>query len=737
MKDVSDLDRLAALAGIETGWWDFFGQWRQVPDETKRHFLKSMGLHACTPEKARASLSMLEEKPWRRGAPATHIVRLGENEVPPVPVAFPESTKHGRWRLLEESGNILTGQFDTSDLVQIDERWIDGKRFVRRLLPCPEPLEFGYHRLSVELGPGLASETSLIVAPTMAFVPEPLMSGGRIWGISAQLYALRRAHAKGYGIGDFTALGDMADAVAHLGGGVIGLNPLHARFHCQPDRISPYSPSSRLMLDAIYIDPEAEPEFLSVRHLEKKIEHRRQAAEAAPLVDYQESSALKYPLLEAMFACFCKKNLGWRKSARGKAFLSFVRKGGQPLERFARFQAIQEHFQKQSGDMAWWRRWPEGFRRPDSPDVAHFAMENAERVQFFQYLEFLADGQLEKAAAKTHKAGMAVGLYRDLGVGIPGDSGEAWSLQDALALGIGVGAPPDPLNLKGQDWGLAPFNPLALDELGYAPFADVLRANMRHAGAMRLDHAMSLIRLYWVPEGNDADQGAYVRMPADALFAVLALESQRAHCLIIGEDLGTVPDGFRERMKAEGLFAYRLLPFERRHDGQFKRPWEIEPQALATPGTHDLAPLAGWWKGRDLDWREKLHLYPRPETAGHERQARNEDRHRLIGALAERGGLDPSFPADGGLTDTQAGQLALSVHRYLNEAPTQVMMTQVEDLILQEEPMNLPGTVAEHPNWRRRYARSIEDWSKLPLVQTIAGHLSQDRPSLFPEKTKK
>jgi 4-alpha-glucanotransferase len=290
------------------------------------------------------------------------------------------------------------------------------------------------------------------------------------------------------------------------------------------------------------------------------------------------------------------------------------------------------------------------------------------------------------------------------------------------------------LNLKGQDWGLAPFNPLALDELGYAPFASVLRANMRHAGAMRLDHAMSLVRLYWVPEGNEADQGAYVRMPADALFAVLALESQRAQCLFIGEDLGTVPDGFRERMYGEGLFAYRLLPFERRWDGQFKRPHEIDGQALVTAGTHDLAPLMGWWTGRDLDWRENLHLYPKPETAGQDRHSRQEDRQRLIWALSEKGLVDPAFPADGRLDHQQAQTLLIAVQRYLCEAPTQIMMVQIEDLLKQEEPMNLPGTVDEHPNWRRRYAGSLAQLAQHDDIKELTAQLGQARPSVRPGK---
>ncbi|MBF0269756.1 MAG: 4-alpha-glucanotransferase [Alphaproteobacteria bacterium] len=729
MNDMRDLDRLAQMAGIEPGWWDFFGQWRPVTDETKRHFLKSMGLTADSDAEASASLQRLEERTWRRGAPATHIVRLGQ-DAPPIPIALHEQAGRGRWRVLEESGNLLTGEFNAADLVQVEERWIDGKLYFKRLLACPAPLEIGYHRLSVELGPGMATETSLIVAPSSAYIPEPLHSGGRVWGVSAQLYGLRRGQDKGFGIGDFTALQDFVEAAGDLGAGAVGLNPLHARFMSQPDRISPYSPSSRLFLDAIYIDPQALPEFAQVKAQADKMEGQRQKAEKSDLIDYPEVAAMKFPLLEEMFGHFHKNELGKQPTERGRDFLAYVREQGASLERFARFQALQEHFQKQAPEMGWWRRWPEGFRSPNSPDVAHFAMEHERRILFFQYLEYLADRQLGAAEAAARKHGMAIGLYRDLGVGIPGDSGEAWSLQDALALGIGVGAPPDPLNLKGQDWGLSPFNPVALDELGYAPFAQVLRANMRHAGAMRLDHAMSLVRLYWVPEGNDADQGAYVRMPADALFAVLALESQRAKCLVIGEDLGTVPDGFRERMRAEGLFAYRLLPFERRHDGQFKRPHEIDAQALVTAGTHDLAPLAGWWKGRDLDWREQLRLYPKPETAGHERHGRHEDRQRLVWALSELGCIDPIFPADGHLDQELAGQLCLGVHRYLCESPTQVMMAQFEDMLLQEEPMNLPGTVAEHPNWRRRYARSIEDWRQDGLAKSIALHLSQSRPSL-------
>ena len=324
-------------------------------------------------------------------------------------------------------------------------------------------------------------------------------------------------------------------------------------------------------------------------------------------------------------------------------------------------------------------------------------------MEFFQWLQFIADEQLGEVQRRGKDAGAAIGLYRDLAVGIAGDGAEAWAEQDSLALGVSVGAPPDPLALKGQDWGLVPFNPLTLREQAYGPFIGVMAANMRHAGALRLDHAMSLARLYWVPPGQPADQGAYVRYPVDDLFRLVALESRRNRCLVIGEDLGTVPDGFRERMDRMGIFAYRVMVFEKVDGGAIRAPEGFDAQALAIFATHDLPSARGWWGAKDIDQREKLDLYPRADQAAEERESRAADRMAMVAALAQQGLLPADFPVTPSLSDEQAVALAAAAHAYLGRSASRLVMVQMEDVLGQDLQMNLPGTTDQHANWRRRY----------------------------------
>jgi 4-alpha-glucanotransferase len=728
------LDRLAQLAGIEEGWWDFFGVWRPVTEETKRCFLAAMGFDISTPSAEEASLRAFEERPWRRLLPPVTVHRLGLEDAS-VEITLADSHAHARhaWHLTLEDGTRKEGHFRPDELVETGRHVLDGEALRRCRLTLPHGLPLGYHRLAIDGGKD-AGEGSLIIAPATAWQPESMLKGGRLWGVTSQLYAMRRE--MDWGAGDFTTLAEMCASMAKLGAGAVGVNPLHARFPGLPERISPYSPSTRLFLDILMIDPEAAPEFAAAKNTAARHKAEREAACAKELIDWPAVSQAKLPVLEKMHGAFCEKNLGQRPTARGRAYLAFLNEMGEAAERFALFQALQEHFQRVSPDMAYWRRWPLPYHNPASPECRRFAEAHARRIGFFHYLQFLADEQLGQAAQVCAKSGMAVGIYRDLGVAIAGDGAEAWSQQDKLALGVNVGAPPDPLNLKGQDWGLSPFNPIALQEAAYAPFAQVVRANMRHAGAMRLDHAMSLVRLYWVPQGNEADQGAYVRMPGDDLFAILALESQRAQCLVIGEDLGTVPDGFREKMRDTAILAYRILVFERGPGGVFKSPDLFDENALVAGGTHDLPPLLGWWRGSDLDERERLSLYPKPETAGEERRARSEDRRRLIEALAQEGMLDPLFPSEGDLSPAQAGRLLLAAYRHLDATPCRLLMVQLEDMARQVKQMNLPGTMDEHPNWRRRLALPGEMLAQDDLFAVLAQRLSATRPSVAQRRKK-
>lgn len=726
---MDELDRLAERAGIEPGWWDFFGNWRVVPPDTKRVFLRAMGFEVDRADGIAEALRDLESQPWRRALPFVHVARLtGSPAGLPVVVADEAPTRLS-WTLVREDGERRTGEVAADDLEVLEAVVIDGQRRRRLVLPLPGDLPTGYHRLTLD---GRDETASLIVAPHRAYWPPAIEAGGKVWGVTTQLYALRRA--QDWGSGDYTALAELARLLAKKGGGAIGINPLHARFPAQPARISPYAPSSRLFLDILSIDPEAAPEFDAVKAEAAKLKPKLAELRSLDLIDPLGHSAAKMAIFEGLFAAFESRHLGPNPTPRGKAFRKFVHQGGQALARFTLFQALHERFLAESPHLGYWRQWPPPFRKPDGPAVRQFARDRAARLDFFQYLQFLADEQLGAAAKRCRASGMAVGIYRDLAVAIADDGADAWANQDVLASGVGVGAPPDPLNLKGQDWGLAPFNPQALPVKGYAPFAEAVAANMRHAGAMRLDHAMQLVRLYWVPQGHDADQGAYVRMPGADLFSILALESQRNRCLVVGEDLGTVPDGFRETLRDTGIFAYRLLVFERDGQGAFKPPGDYTDAALVSVGTHDLPPLLGWWQGTDLDERERLGLYPRPEMAGEERHARAEARRRLVEALVGAGVLDPLFPTEGTLTVAQAGRLVLAAHRYLSATPCRLHMVQLEDIAKLARQMNLPGTVDQHPNWRRRHPQAIDQLLDDDLMGVVANLLNRGYPSVVPPR---
>jgi len=500
------LNRLASLAGIEEGWWDFFGHYRLVTAETKRAFLAAMGFNVADGTATEASLAEFETRPWRRWLEPVLVVC--ERDGPPVVTLTLPATRCDAplsWTVAEEDGGAHHGEVLPSELPLLEERDIDGvptRRHGFQLPGLPMP---GLHDLRLTAADGAVAELRLIVTPASAHLPHKLEGDGRLWGFATQLYALRTE--RNWGVGDFSDLADLARQAAPLGAAAIGVNPLHALFPTQPERFSPYSPSGRSFLNVIYIDVEALPDFtesIEARrfYASPGLQARIAAAQNARLVDYPNVGALKMTVLELCWKHFRANHL---EDERGQEFRAFQSQGGLSAERFATFEALQEYITRQDPNKSYWRHWPEQYHSPESPAVAEFVAAHRDRVEFFWYLQWLADGQLAAAQAACYDAGMAVGVYRDLGVGIADDGAEAWGNQSLLCLGVSVGAPPDPLNLAGQDWGLVPFNPVTLREDGYRPMMEVLEANMAHAGALRLDHAMSLQRLYWVPRGAKAD----------------------------------------------------------------------------------------------------------------------------------------------------------------------------------------------------------------------------------------
>jgi len=541
----------------------------------------------------------------------------------------------------------------------------DGRLLRQRRIALPS-LPSGRYRLRVEGAEGLCH---LTMAPPRCHLPARLRAGGRAWGIAAQLYTLRRARGD-QGIGDLTDLAELVRKAGGMGAAAIGLNPLHALFPQDRNRASPYHPSDRRFLDPLIIDVMAPPLPLEAPGVRKALALAAPvfaALAAQAMVDYPAVWQAKRRVLEAAFTAF----------RPGPDFSAFVAEGGEALLGFARFQAIAE-----AQPAADWRTWPADLRDPASKRVAAAAPE---RVRFALFLQWIADRQL--AAAATAAGGMDIGLYRDLAVGAAPDGVEAWAAGPVLMHGASVGAPPDPLGPEGQIWGLPPLDPRALRAAGYAPFAALLRANMRHAGALRIDHVMGLARLFLVPDGARGQDGTYLAYPLEDLLGQLALESVRARCLVVGEDLGTVPDGIRAALAERNVLSYQVLRFA--YDGDRLRPPERYPRdAVACAATHDVATLAGWWQGSDIDERAVLGLLD-PVAEAAERQARAAAKAELL-ALLEAEGID--------LGD----DLLAAVHALLARTPCRLVLAQADDLAGETVAVNLPGTDRERPNWRRR-----------------------------------
>ncbi|HET9095022.1 MAG TPA: 4-alpha-glucanotransferase [Candidatus Baltobacteraceae bacterium] len=521
-----------------------------------------------------------------------------------------------------------------------------------------EPLEPGYY----DHGFG-GEKTTLIAVPPHAYVPQALEDRAR-WGIAAQLYSLRSA--KNWGIGDFGDLASMTDVARDAGAACVAVNPLHALHLTNPRSASPYSPLSRLFLNALYVDVPAAAHMLGAGAAIELPELR--ALREPDLVDYE---GVAYAKLRALRRLYNGAN---RESEAYERFRAFVARGGRRLHHLAVYQALMEFFKARNPDTYGWMQWPHEFGRPDSAAVQAHAAQHARHVEFYAFLQWLADEQLANAAHRA--SGMAIGLYRDLAVGVDAGSADAWMDREAFCLGIAVGAPPDPMNEQGQNWGLPPFNPRVLRRRAYAPFIELLRTNMRHAGALRIDHVMGLMRLFCIPAGMPSSQGTYLHYPFEEMTGVLALESVLNRCMIVGEDLGTVPDGFREKMAAARVFSCRVLYFE-------DDPQQYPKDAVASTGTHDLPPLRRYW---------------------------------------EKNGTLPEDADDDAVL-----QLVTQTYRRLGHSPALLVLAQLEDMLLQREQINTPGTFDEVPNWQHKIPVALENLPDDPRFQAVAGALRETR----------
>ncbi len=718
----SALDQLAERMGIEPEFRDARGKLVQASIETKRSLLAAMGVEAADEDAARAALDRLEGAEWTRSLPPV-VVLHAETEPLAIELVLPAGMGEFVWRLTLEEGGEVTGRVAFGNLMLVAERSVEGRPMERRRLVFEQDIPWGYHRLSLDPS---GATTTLVVSPGRCWLPPAIAEGQRLWGIAAQLYLLRSA--TDWGIGDFGDLRSLVELSAARGAAVIGLNPLHAMFSDDPEHASPYSPASRLLLNTLNIDVLALPELLDCAEMRDLIASdafraRLGACRASMLVDYAEVATIKLSVLKRLFeAC---RDVG--DGPRWQAFDAFRRGCGAVLEQNCLFLALREDFASRGPALADWHAWPEEYRDPASPAVAAFAEANRTQIDFLAWLQWVADTQLSAAAAAAAERGMTIGLYRDLAVGADRAGAETWVNAAAVVSGAQVGAPPDIYNPAGQDWGLPPFHPHALREEGYRSFIDLVRANMRHAGGLRIDHVMGLQHLYWVPQGRKPADGAYVAYPIEDMVGILALESQRQRCLVVGEDLGTVPDGFRERMMEANILSYRVLFFEQEGEtGAFLPPKAYPHSALAVVGSHDLPTLRGWWEGRDIGLKERLGLYPEPAEVGRQHEARQRDKAQLLAALRREAllpeGAEPDIP-----------HLARAAHAFLARTPSVLAMAQIDDLTDEADPVNVPATSDEHPNWRRRLSMTLEELAARPRFIDVAEIFRLERGTPQPE----
>ena len=685
---------LARRAGIAVEWNDFAGQLKVVAPDVLRRILDALGLPTATRSDLLHSRKLLQRR----------------STVPMLPPLITATA--GRPTRLDVGGSDAE-----SALLKLENGETRNLSLtpVRGRLRVPAINETGYHRLQLD-----GRELVIAVAPSRCHTIDDTVPDARLWGIAAQVYALR--HSRDGGIGDAAGIGDLAAAAGARGADALALSPLHALFGADPERFGPYSPSSRLFLNPLHASAELVFGRERVEELLRNegIEEAFEILGAAQLIDWPSAAKAKLHLLRALFETFhervdndCELRLD---------FAGFRADGGSLLLQHAVFETL--HAAQSADGVGDWRRWSSDLRDPNSAAVSVFAASNEPEVMFHCFLQWIADRSLRAAQRRAVESGMRVGLIGDLAVGMDPAGSHAWSRQDEILGGMSIGAPPDLLNPRGQDWGLTGFSPRALTDGGFAPFIATVRAVLRNMGGIRIDHAMGLTRLWLIPEGADPAAGAYLAYPVADLLRLLALESQRHRAIVVGEDLGTVPDGFEAALEAAGLHGMRVLWFERNGQG-FASPRNWSQTAVAMTCTHDLPTVAGWWHGTDIATRAACGRLGAGQNEEDLREERSGDRNALWRAFVTTGFAEGDAPSS---QDTK--QVVDAALRFVAASPSPLCLPPIEDLLGLEEQPNLPGTVDEHPNWRRRLASRADLLLDQPDVARRVEELASERPRL-------
>ena len=690
------LGALAGAKGIETTYVDVSGRTVPTSDRTREAILHAMGVDASSEALAGQALDRLRRTRAETPIDPAYVISSPGRSKARLGVRVPAG------RRVDWSATLVT---EDGERRELSGRTVvrDGQaRVTFGELPAP-----GYHRLEVRLAAGDwrgGGTTALIVVPPSCFPVTAALGSARGFGVWANLYAVRTE--RDWGIGDVGSLHALVEWAGGAGADFVGVNPLHALFD-RGTEISPYSPVSRLYRNPVYVDVAAVPEFgAAPGQIPPELASALSDPRAARQVDYPSVLLHKLGILRLLHAEFVRRERT-APTERGRAFARYVAEQGTPLRDYATFMALDETVTAAAGP-TWWRRWPAGFRSPDAPGMDAVRSEHAEAIEFHCFVQFELDRQLAAVADAARAAGMRIGLYQDLAVGSSSGGSDAWSHGELFRLGATIGAPPDPFSASGQNWGLPPIDPAELAARGFDYWIRLVRNAMRHAGALRIDHAMGVGRLFWIPEGSTASDGAYVRYPERELLGILALESHRARAVVVGEDLGTVPAGFGRTLARYQILSSRVLYFERTRRGAFRASSAYSPRALVTTTTHDHPPLRSFWEGEDIEIGIAIgRIAATDGTAARKYRAR--ERANLVRRLREEGLLAEADP--------EYETLLVAVHQFLSRTPSPLFGAGLEDLAAETAPVNIPGIGPErYPTWSRRLGRTLESLVADPTV---------------------
>ena len=704
----SALRELAERAGIIAEYVDQTGkETRRTSDETRVRLLRVLGIDASSEEATREALRELDEADRR---PLQPVRVISTRDLPSLTISLPPGQKGAsKWeleivredgRVLTDSGNVASGATCDIAIGKMD-------------------LSEGYHKVRLRVGGGAGDhdvDQSLIIVPPHCPPARDVAGERGVFGVTANLYTVRSR--RNWGIGDVGDLATMLEWAGERGAAFVGVNPLHALRNRGPD-ISPYSPVSRVYRNVAYIDVEGVAELSSSHEAQSLMGSAHVSTEVARLratnaVEYDRVMALKRPVLEALHRTF-RSQVASKEFDRGARYRRYVEEQGVALAQFATFMALQEHFERVDG-CAEWQKWPAAYQDAASPEVRRFRQENQDAIDLHLYLQFVLDEQLAQAAERGKDAGLGIGLYQDLAIGTSPHGSDTWLMRQLFVQGASIGAPPDEYSKEGQNWGLPPLHPHRLRDSRYEYWIDLVRASLRHSGALRIDHVMGLFRQFWVPDECTGKDGAYVRFPSDDLLGILALEATRSGALVVGEDLGTVPPDVPPALERWQVLSSRVLYFEREKDGGFKASSTYDYRSLATANTHDMATLAGYWSGRDIELREEVGLIEGDDERRSAVDQRRDELRKLVARLRHEG-LLPSSEGEPAEADVRR-----AVHEFLCASPAALVGLSLDDLVGETEPVNVPGVGGDKfASWTRRLTPLLEDIIMDPAVRRAMG----------------